>query len=66
MARRQIVPRRARAKNPENICTGQEPTDISHETEVVKQAAHDVADAGDDASGLEDLMGDLDALIKEV
>ncbi len=46
-------------------CTGQESTDIPHGTEVVKQAAHDVADAGDDASGLEDLMGDLDDLIKE-
>ena len=46
-------------------CTGQEPTGIPHETEVVKLAARDVADAGDDANGLEDLMGDLDALIKE-
>ncbi len=43
-------------------CTGQEPTDIPYGTEVVKQATHDVADAGDD---LQDLMGDLDALIKE-
>ena len=43
-------------------CTGQEPIDIPHGTEVAKQSAHDVADAGDD---LQDLMGDLDALIKE-
>ena len=43
-------------------CTGQEPTDIPHGTEVVKQAVHDVADAGED---LQDLMDDLDALIKE-
>ena len=43
-------------------CSGQEPIDIPHGTEVVKQAAHDVADAGDD---LQNLMNDLDALIKE-
>ena len=36
-----------------------------HTTEVVKQAAHDVADAGNDAIGRQDLMGDLDTLIKE-
>ena len=43
-------------------CSGQEQTDIPHGVEVVNPAAHDVADAGDD---LQDLMGDLDALIKE-
>ncbi len=43
-------------------CTGQEPTDIPHGTEVVKQAAHDIADAGED---FQDLMNDLDALIKK-
>ena len=46
-------------------CTGQEPIDIPHEKEVVKQAAHHVTDSGDDANGLEDLMGHLDDLIKE-
>ncbi len=46
-------------------CAGQEPSDVPHATPVVKQAAHDVADAGSDATGLEDLMGDLDGLIKE-
>ena len=43
-------------------CGGQEPTDIPRGTEVVKQAAREVADAGDD---LQDLMNDLDALIRE-
>ena len=43
-------------------CTGQEPTDIPHAKAVVKQAAPDVSNAGDD---LQDLMNDLDALIKE-
>ncbi len=42
--------------------SGQEPIDIPHGTEVVKQSAHDVTDAGDD---LQDLMDDLDALIEE-
>ncbi len=57
--------------NPRNLfatmarCSGQAPTDIPHQTEVVKQLAHDVADAGDDTNGLQDLMNDLDALIKE-
>ena len=46
-------------------CNGQVPTDIPHGIEVVKRARHDVADAGDDAADLHDLMGDLDALIKE-
>ncbi len=43
-------------------CSGQEPSDIPHGTEVVKQAAHDVADAADD---LQDLMDGLDAVIEE-
>ncbi len=57
--------------NPRNLfatmarCSGQAPTDIPHQTEVVKQLAHDVADVGDDTNGLQDLMNDLDALIKE-
>ena len=46
-------------------CTGQEPTDIPQETEVVKVPAKDVAGMGEDANGLEELMGDLDALFKE-
>ncbi len=33
-------------------CSSREPIDTLHMTEVVKQAAHDVADAGDDAIGL--------------
>ncbi len=44
---------------------GHEPADIPHGTEAVKPAAHDVADAHDAATDLQDLMGDLDALIKE-
>ncbi len=57
--------------NPRNLfatmarCSGQAPNDIPHQTEVVNQLAHDVADAGDDTNGLQDLMNDLDALIKE-
>ena len=43
-------------------CTGQEPTDILHGTEVARQAAPDVADTGHD---FQDLMDDLDALIEE-
>jgi two-component system sensor histidine kinase/response regulator len=46
-------------------CSGNEPIGIPHETGVVKPAAHDVADAGDVSNGLEDLMDDLDDLIKE-
>ena len=54
--------------NPQSLfaaiarCSGHKPTDIPHGTEVVKPAAHDVAGAGDD---LQDLMIDLEALIKE-
>ena len=44
------------------ICTGQGSRDILHETEVVKQAAPYFADTGDD---LQDLMNDLDALVRE-
>ncbi len=43
-------------------CTGQEPTEVPYAPAVVKLAAQDVADAGDD---LQDLMGELDALIGE-
>ncbi len=43
-------------------CIGQEPTDISHATPVVKLATHNVADAGDE---LLSLMEDLDELIKK-
>ncbi len=43
-------------------CTGREPTDILHGTEVTRQAAPDVADTGHD---FQDLMDDLDALIEE-
>ncbi len=46
-------------------CTGQEPTDIPHGTKVARQSAHDVADASDAATDLRELMGDLDAMIKE-
>ena len=44
-------------------CCGHEPTDIAQGEKFERQAAHDVADASDDASGLADLMGDLDDLI---
>ncbi len=43
-------------------CTGQEPTDLPHATPFATQAAPEVADAGED---LQDLMGELDALIGE-
>ncbi len=46
-------------------CCGQEPSDTPQGTEVVKQAAHDVADASDATTDLRDLMGDLDTLIKK-
>ena len=46
-------------------CTGQEPTETPHDAGDVKQAAHDTSHTNDDATELHDLMGDLDALIKE-
>ena len=54
--------------NPQNLLatiarsTGQESTDILPGTKVVKQTVLDLADAGDD---LQDLVDDLDVLIKQ-
>ncbi len=44
-------------------CSGHEPTDIAHRAKIERQAAHNVADASNGATGLADLMGDLDDLI---
>ena len=43
-------------------CSGQEPTDIPPEADVVKHAKPDLAAVGAD---LQDLMGELDVLIRE-
>ena len=43
-------------------CSGQEPTDIPHATPFANQAAPEAVDAGED---LQDLIGELDALIGE-
>ena len=46
-------------------CAGQAPADMPRATEAAKQATHDVADAHNAATDLQDLIGDLDALIEK-
>lgn len=46
-------------------CSGQEPADMPRGAEVAKREAHDIAGAGDIAADLQDLMDDLDNLMKE-